>query len=336
MKLVKLCLAIIMSMTMVGCSSQKKSLEEIESILNDNGYSFKTYHGCDYAGLGKDDHRWVMEYENENLYFRDSDVDGGAGVVNLNDKKLYVWNELSNEIDTEEGKNRASLYIDSSTSKLKKLNLNTNDLVQYISDNFSKEKEAYDQLSSKEKLKKIFLANTDIDKLSDDLADSVYTYYCAHKLANLNASFSELCENFVNDGPYSSELSKYHSLLTKNNGIKPSTVEVETLISNDNEFAVFYELSNNGKSYSNINYVVYYDTGSSNVKFLTCLAQSTVDKTDFYIWSMVMINYLTENDYSSNELLSILSKSVSDVVTIGNWSFYLKMDDNYSFVAIPK
>lgn len=327
---VKIFIALLMVLSIAGCGVSTKEYSEIEKIFKDENYEFDVSNDCGYASIKKDNHRWIMIDKSDDLYYRDVDEDGGLGVVNLNDKKLYRVDSIREELTTKEDKKRAEKYLKSSEEKLKKLDLSEKDVLIYVSKKFEKKKKEYNKLSKKQRLEKEFDSRY-FSVLTDEMINEIYNYYSKNKFKNL--TYQDLCENFVNYGPYSDKISEYNKLILEGDTGK-FDIEMDSLVSMDNNLGVFYKLKEYGSN-SNVNYIMLYDSEKNEMSVISCTADTSDDKSDFYVWSMILMKLLTQKSYTGQEWLSILSNTVSSPIQVGNWSFKLDMSNGYKFMAIP-
>lgn len=329
-RVLSLFIAFILCIPVVGCGARNKDYSEINKIFKNNGYTFNIMDDCAYAYVYKDDARWVMVEGRNDLYYRDVNKDSGSGVVDLKNKKLYSVLDYKEELTNSEDKKRAEKYIQSSEEKLKKLDLTTTDVITYLNKKWSDKKKEYGKLSKKERLKKEF-DNNFFDSMPSTLIDEIYKYYSKNKFKNY--SYETLCKNFVNEGPYSGDLAEYNkSLLESDTG--SLDISINSIIANNNNMAVFYELE---KDYSTLDcqFIMVYSLEDKKLSTITCRAPSTVEKSDFYVWSCVLMKLVSGKQHTATEWLSLLANSISNPIQVGDWVFQLSMGDEFLFIGIP-
>lgn len=70
---------------------------------------------------------------------------------------------------------------------------------------------------------------------------------------------------------------------------------------------------------------------------IACHSDKSVERADFYLWAIVLLRILSEEDNSSTELLSLLADSMDVPNQVGDYYFKLDMgDENYMLVVLPK
>lgn len=327
---VKVFVALFMILSIVGCGTKAKDYAEIAKIFKDNSYQNEVLYDCSYVCVEKDGHRWIKVDKSNDIYYRDINADDGIGVVNLNDENLYAANGFKEKLTSKNDQKIAKKYLESNEKKLKALDLNEKDVATFLNNKLNKKKKEYKKLSKRERLEKEFDSKY-LSALSDNMINKVYQYYSKNKFDN--TTYESLCENFVNYGPYAKQLSKYNKLLLEGDTGKFG-IEINSLISNDENLGVFYNLMEYGSAVD-VNYIMLFDFDKKEVTGMSCSANSSVDKSDFYLWSMVLMKLLTQKDYTGQEWLSVLANTVSSPVRLDDWSFKLDTSNGYKFMAFP-
>lgn len=328
-KVLNLFLAFIMVLSAAGCSTRNKDYSEIDKIFKDNGYTFDVMYDCAYAYVSKDDQRWILRDGSKDLFYRDGSVDDGSGVVNLNNQKLYDIRDIKTELSEKDEEKRAKKYLESNEKELKKLDITIADVTLYLNKKWNQKQKEYSKLSNKERLEKEF-KNEYIKEMSDSLINGVYKFYCKDRFHNF--TYKELCENYINKRSSMEDLSNYHNKLISCNNSKIE-ISLAALLSSDDNMGVVYKLTQSGVT-SDVDYIMLYDTNKEKVTSIACMADSTVEKSDFYLWSIIMMKLITDKDYTAQQWLSLLSNSVNNFITVDEWQFNLKMNDDYKLIAL--
>lgn len=82
--------------------------------------------------------------------------------------------------------------------------------------------------------------------------------------------------------------------------------------------------------------MMVYSLDDHKLETIACRADADVEKTDFYLWSIVLLRSLSENNYTSTEWLSLLADSISSPQQVDNYYFKITMDDNYMLIVLPQ
>ena len=83
---------------------------------------------------------------------------------------------------------------------------------------------------------------------------------------------------------------------------------------------IVYDIKEDGIT-TDIQYMLLYSLDDHKLETIACRAATDVEKTDFYLWSIVLLRSLLEKTYTSIEWLSLLADSISSPQLVDNYVF---------------
>ena len=113
-------------------------------------------------------------------------------------------------------------------------------------------------------------------------------------------------------------------------------VSINSMLCSSGNLGIVYDIKDNGIT-TDIQYMLLYSLDNHKLETIACRSDTSVERTDFYLWSIVLLRTLSEEDHSSTEWLSLLADSMDGTNQVGDYYFKLDMgDENYMFVVLPK
>lgn len=331
-KYFKLFIVCVMCVSVVACGARNKDYSEISKILKDNDYEFEVMIDCSYAYVKKGDYVYGMLKGSKDLFYIDNTDESGQGVLDVENNKFYKSIDLKKELKSEEDKKTVENYKKSFEENKKKLNLTTTDFKTYITKNWNKKKKEYSKLSKTERLNKQFNVNY-FTQMPESLINEIYDFYSEDKFNYV--IYSDFCNDFLNEGPYKDDLAEENKKIQKSYSSKYD-VSINSIICSGGNLGITYEIRNEG-SLTDVQYMMVYSLDDHKLETIACRADSDVEKTDFYLWSIVLLRSLLEKNYTSREWLSLLADSVSSPQQVDNYHFKMAMDDNsYMLIVLPQ
>lgn len=113
-------------------------------------------------------------------------------------------------------------------------------------------------------------------------------------------------------------------------------VSINSMLCSSGNLGIVYDIKDNGIT-TDIQYMLLYSLDNHKLETIACRSDTSVERADFYLWSIVLLRTLSEEDHSSTEWLSLLADSMDRPNQVGDYYFKLDMgDENYMFVVLPK
>lgn len=113
-------------------------------------------------------------------------------------------------------------------------------------------------------------------------------------------------------------------------------VSINSMLCSSGNLGIVYDIKDNGIT-TDIQYMLLYSLDNHKLETIACRSDTSVERADFYLWSIVLLRTLSEEDRSSTEWLSLLADSMDGPNQVGDYYFKLDMgDENYMFVVLPK
>lgn len=113
-------------------------------------------------------------------------------------------------------------------------------------------------------------------------------------------------------------------------------VSINSMLCSGGNIGVVYDIKDNGIT-TDIQYMLLYSLDNHKLETIACRSDASVERVDFYLWSIVLLRTLSEEDHSSTKWLSLLADSMDGPNQVGDYYFKLDMgDENYMFVVLPK
>lgn len=113
-------------------------------------------------------------------------------------------------------------------------------------------------------------------------------------------------------------------------------VSINSMLCSSGNLGIVYDIKDNGIT-TDIQYMLLYSLDNHKLETIACRSDTSVERADFYLWSIVLLRTLSEEDHSSTEWLSLLADSMDGPNQVGDYYFKLDMgDENYMFVVLPK
>lgn len=113
-------------------------------------------------------------------------------------------------------------------------------------------------------------------------------------------------------------------------------VSINSMLCSSGNLGIVYDIKDNGIT-TDIQYMLLYSLDNHKLETIACRSDISVERADFYLWSIVLLRTLSEEDHSSTEWLSLLADSMDGPNQVGDYYFKLDMgDENYMFVVLPK
>ena len=125
-------------------------------------------------------------------------------------------------------------------------------------------------------------------------------------------------------------------------------VSINSMLCSSENLGVVYDIKDNGIT-KDIKYILLYSLDNHKLVTIACRSDTSVVRADFYLWAIVLLRILSEEDNSSTEWLSLLADSMDGPNQVGdadsldstsyvrNYYFKIDMgDENYMFVVLPK
>lgn len=113
-------------------------------------------------------------------------------------------------------------------------------------------------------------------------------------------------------------------------------VSINSMLCSSGNLGIVYDIKDNGIT-TDIQYMLLYSLDNHKLETIACRSDTSVERADFYLWSIVLLRTLSEEDHSSTEWLSLLVDSMDGPNQVGDYYFKLDMgDENYMFVVLPK
>lgn len=111
---------------------------------------------------------------------------------------------------------------------------------------------------------------------------------------------------------------------------------INSMLCSSENLGVVYDIKDNGIT-KDIKYILLYSLDNHKLVTIACRSDTSVERADFYLWAIVLLRILSEEDNSSTEWLSLLADSMDGPNQVGDYYFKLDMgDENYMFVVLPK
>ncbi len=331
-KCFKLFIVCMMCISVVACGARNKDYSEISQILKDNDYEFEVQIDCSYAYVKKGDYVYGMLEGSKDLFYIDNTDGSGQGVLDVENDKFYKSIDLKKELTSEEDKKTVEKYKKSYEENKKKLDLTTTDFKTYITKKWDEKKKEYSKLSKTERLNKQFDVNY-FTKMPDSLIDVIYDFYSEDKFNYV--IYSDFCNDFINEGPYKDALAQENKKIQKSYSSKYD-VSINSMIYSGGNLGITYDIKNEG-SLTDVQYMMVYSLDDHKLETIACRADTDVEKTDFYLWSIVLLRSLLEKTYTSTEWLSLLADSISSPQQVDNYAFKVSMDDDdYMLIVLPQ
>ena len=113
-------------------------------------------------------------------------------------------------------------------------------------------------------------------------------------------------------------------------------ISINSMLCSSGNLGIVYDIKDNGIT-TDIQYMLLYSLDNHKLETIACRSDTSVERTDFYLWSFVLLRTLSEEDHSSTEWLSLLADSMDGPNQVGDYYFKLDMgDENYMLVVLPK
>lgn len=113
-------------------------------------------------------------------------------------------------------------------------------------------------------------------------------------------------------------------------------VSINSMLCSGENLGIVYDIKNNGIT-KDIKYILLYSLDNHKLVTIACRSDTSVERVDFYLWAIVLLRILSEEDNSSTEWLSLLADSMDGRNQVGDYYFKLDMgDENYMLVVLPK
>ena len=113
-------------------------------------------------------------------------------------------------------------------------------------------------------------------------------------------------------------------------------VSINSMLCSSGNLGIVYDIKDNVIT-TDIQYMLLYSLDNHKLETIACRSDTSVERADFYLWSIVLLRTLSEEDHSSTEWLSLLADSMDGHNQTGDYYFKLDMgDENYMFVVLSK
>lgn len=113
-------------------------------------------------------------------------------------------------------------------------------------------------------------------------------------------------------------------------------ISINYMLCSSENLGVVYDIKDNGIT-KDIKYILLYSLDNHKLVTIACRSDTSVERADFYLWAIVLLRILSEEDNSSTEWLSLLADSMDGANQVGDYYFKLDMgDENYMLVVLPK
>lgn len=113
-------------------------------------------------------------------------------------------------------------------------------------------------------------------------------------------------------------------------------VSINSMLCSSENLGIVYDIKDNGIT-TDIQYMLLYSLDNHKLDTIACRSDTSVERADFYLWCIVLLRTLSEEDHSSTEWLSLLADSMDGPNQVGVYYFKLDIgDENYMLVVLPK
>ena len=336
-KAIKLCLILMMTISLFGCSSSKSG-DEVKQILTDNGYvvSFGKSDESYTIALNKEQSGWIYLVDNEILLYYKSEI-ASPGTLTLNTKTNTSFDIYTMTEKTVDDQNKLDSLIKDYKETLKSLKLNENELLNALKTNLNDDLNNY-LTTSIGKLTMMFRSyEDDIKNLTEDQV----TKYLKYATEDTSLTYKDIEEKYyLNDNGFDSMLTQSIERMKAGTKALGYTMKNFTTKEVDGTIIYLYSLYKSSND-TNFKIAFMYDKNieyTRNVVFELDENEKTDLSTSDLLGLCSGIIFATTNDTTSDSsvIVNKVLKSYSSIVEHNGWHYKLETDDTVSFYAIHK